>query len=106
DFQSAFSNLKLFQQFKDSALNMEHLSRIEELKVIHQLENKEKENQLLRDQNQMKERVIINQRISLFVGVAFLIMVLVIAFLQKRARNLISHQKDEIERKNEELSAL
>lgn len=106
NFKSAFENLKRYQQYEDSALNFEHLSRIEELKVIHQLESKEKENQLLRDQNQMKERVIINQRISLFVGIAFLIMVLVIALLQKRARNLISLQKDEIERKNEELSSL
>lgn len=106
DFQAAFSNLKIHQQFEDSALNIEHLSRIEELRIIHQLENKEKENQGLREQNQMKERIIINQRVTLFFGIGFIVLILIIVFLQRRSRALIIKQKNEIETKNAELTLL
>ncbi|MDO8896887.1 MAG: tetratricopeptide repeat-containing sensor histidine kinase, partial [Bacteroidales bacterium] len=106
DFKSALKHFQKSVILRDSILNNQHKSRVEELFIIHDLENKEKENVVLRTQNELNEKIIRNQWHVIFLSVIILALVALFGLLQSKARKKIMLQKQEIEQKNMALNAL
>ncbi|MDP2238177.1 MAG: tetratricopeptide repeat-containing sensor histidine kinase [Bacteroidales bacterium] len=106
DFKSALKHFQKSVILRDSILNNQHKSRIEELFILHDLENKEKENVVLRTQNALNEKIIRNQWYVIFLSVIILALVALFGLLQSKARKKIMLQKQEIEQKNMALNAL
>ena len=74
----ALENYKLFKAYNDSTLTKENQDKLAEMEVKYQTEQKEKENQLLQQDVQIKEMVI-NQKNSLII--IFIIVILVVVTL-------------------------
>jgi signal transduction histidine kinase len=106
NFKSALKHYQKGILLRDSTLNNQHKSRIEELLIIHDLENKEKENVVLRTQNELNEQIIRNQRYVIILSVMILALVALFGLLQSKARKKIMLQKVEIEQKNLALNEL
>jgi signal transduction histidine kinase len=106
DFKSALKHYQKSIFLRDSILDNQHKSRIEELLIIHDLENKEKENEALRTQNSLNRKIIKNQHFVIFLIVVILALVALFGFLQFKTRKKIMLQKGEIEQKNKSLHEL
>ena len=106
NFRQAFIHMNHSFRIKDSLLSNENRSRIEELRILHQIEKKEAENSSLKQQNELKAAVIRNQYILLFAAAIILLLLAVTIVLQKRAKNKINAQHIVIQKSNEELVQL
>lgn len=106
NYKSALMYYQKSVALRDSILSNQHKSRIEELFIIHDLENKEKENVVLRTQNELNKQIIRNQRSVIILSVLILALVALFGLLQSKARKKIMLQKEEIEQKNLALNAL
>lgn len=112
DFKQAYQNYHYSQEIKDSLNKIERHNRFAELETKYQSEKKEKELQLKdvelgKKEAEIKQRNF--QRNALIIGFAlvfFLALAIYRSFKQKQKANLIlSHQKEEIEDKNKEITA-
>jgi len=101
----------LINALNDSLHNKEIANKIAELEIIHETKQKEKENQLLKEQNLLQTRVIQNQKIinyligiALVVFVVFLLLLLVNRKKLQKAKMLTDKKNKEIEIKNKVLN--
>ncbi|PKL85049.1 MAG: hypothetical protein CVV22_09920 [Ignavibacteriae bacterium HGW-Ignavibacteriae-1] len=119
NYRSALDYYKLYSSTKDSLINEESNKRIAELKISYDVDKKEKENIMLRQQNESQRRINEIQKTS-FIMITFLIFVLLIMFYFRYKTNqrtnrllntknqTISEQTDKLElilkdlRKNEQ----
>ncbi len=102
-----FKALKHYQQYKvfsDSIDSHEVRNRIAELEIIHESEQKEKENIYLRTKNQLNEKVISNQQIIVFIVVAALTIILIFTLILLRNRRKIKQANQQLFEKNEALT--
>lgn len=106
DFKSALKHYQKSIFLRDSILDNQHKSRIEELFIIHELENKEKENEALRTQNDLNKKIIGNQHFVILLIIIILVLAAFFGYLQSIARKKITLQKEEIEEKNKSLHEL
>lgn len=97
---------ELSQKFNDLKLK----SRMAELSAKYQLEQREKENQLLKAQNQLQATKLHKQRLYLAMAGGFLLVVGISGFLLWRSKRklqrqyiLITEQKEEIQRHRDQL---
>ena len=123
-YKNAYYHLEQFMILKDSVLNEDNSRMITEMESKYQNEKKELEIEKLEAKNQLKEeeiarqeieieheKVVSNQRILLLygsLGVLVLVLVLLLiafrAYKQKRKANeIISKQKAEVESQKEEI---
>jgi len=103
NFLSAIKHQRLAYNFKDSLNNEEVQKKVAELEIIHQTEQKEKENQLLQNQNRLQSDVIRKQSIITYTVTSGLILVLFLVFgLYSNSRKL-QRAKIETEQKNKEI---
>jgi len=124
DFKSALNYYKYFTEYKDSILGEKSNKQIAELLELYNAEQREKENELLKKNNQLKDSELekadeksrrqATQLIALSAGF-LLILVLAIVVLrsyhQKKRANVklsqqndeIKHQKEVIEEKNRDI---
>lgn len=115
DYKNAYNTHLLFSQLNDSLFKSNDRKRFAEIQMMHEMENNEKEIQLLNKDNQIQESEIKKQtflRNSFIIG---FILLSILAFLiynrykiRKRANNelaarnqVILQQKNELEQKNE-----
>ncbi len=107
NFEKAYRYQKEFTAMKDSLLNEEKTKHINELSTIYETEKKEKDNQLLRSEIQVKEME--SNRKNLFLSLAGVVAMffLALAFFiykwfrqKKRANILLEIKNSEIERQN------
>jgi signal transduction histidine kinase len=100
---SSIEHQRLAYNFKDSLNNEEVQKKVAELEIIHQTEQKEKENQLLQNQNRLQSDVIRKQSIITYTVTSGLILVLLLVFgLYSNSRKL-QRAKIETEQKNKEI---
>jgi serine phosphatase RsbU (regulator of sigma subunit) len=100
DYENALNNYIRYTELKDSVFSKETRESITKLETKRELELRDKEIVI----EQLKKR---NERIYMFAGVIFLLVVIVfIAFgyrSQRRSKNLITQQKHIVEEKQKEI---
>lgn len=115
DYKNAYKSHLLFSNLNDSLFKSNDRKRFAEMQMIHEIENQEKELQLLNKDNQIQEAEIKKQtliRNSFIIGFVLLLLLAFLIFnrykIKKRANNelearnrLISQQKEELVQKNE-----
>ncbi len=107
DFKTALRYHTLFSDLKDTLVNQDRNKLIVEMSTKYQSEKKEKQNQILKQQNELQNLSINRQRIINYSVTLGFIMVLVLAFFiyrgykQKKKANLQLEEKNLlIEEKN------
>lgn len=106
--------LHFYKQFKilnDSIYHTEKAKQIKQLQLQHETEKKEKENQLLRKDNDLKEKQVEQQNILFLSVLALLLSFILISLIlfknqqiAKKANTLLSEKNKEIESKNSAIS--
>ncbi|MBI2967672.1 MAG: tetratricopeptide repeat protein [Bacteroidetes bacterium] len=111
DYSHAFEYLKKYVTIKDSTLGIESQNQLTEMQTKYETEKKEKENELLRKDKQLKEGEINHQRLFILFIAAGLVLIFLLSvliyrgYLLKKKANLelnrknvtITRQKEEIE---------
>jgi serine phosphatase RsbU (regulator of sigma subunit) len=101
DFKKAFFYLNKYSSLKDSVMSVEKQKQILELQTQYETEKKEKENVILRKDQQILQTT----RNSLIIGALLLLLVAVAIFrsliIKKRANKILRRQKLEIEHQKE-----
>lgn len=118
DFENAYKNHRFFSDTKDSLLNEESSKQITEMQTKYDTEKKEKENHILKQQNDLQNLSINRQRIINYSVTIGFILVLVLAFfiyrgykqkqranLQLEEKNMLIEEKNKIvEEKNKDIT--
>jgi serine phosphatase RsbU (regulator of sigma subunit) len=101
DFQKAFSFMNKYSDIKDSVMTVEKQRQILELQTQFETEKKEKENAILRKDQQILQTT----RNSLIIGALLLLTIVFIIFrslsIKKRDNRLLREQKMEIARQKD-----
>lgn len=113
EFQSAVTYLAQYSDMKEALFNEENSRQIANLEIKYQTEHKEKENNWLRQQNELNQSKIRYQLIIGFIlCLAMLVLIYLLVVLQKRKRliqqsNLLLAQKhQEVAQKARELETV
>ncbi len=97
NYNAAIAHLQESNRFRDSIWQQDRADRISELRILHEIDQKDAENRMLRDANLLKEEVIKKQRHLLILGFsASALFVLLIILLWLSSKN-ISKKKEKIE---------
>ncbi|MBS3999016.1 MAG: tetratricopeptide repeat-containing sensor histidine kinase [Desulfobulbaceae bacterium] len=110
NYRTALDYYKLYSSTKDSLINEESNKRIAELKISYDVDKKEKENIMLRQQNESQRRINEIQKTS-FILITFLIFVLLIMFYfryktNQRTNNLLRTKNQTISEQTEKLQEI
>lgn len=113
DYKSAFLLRNDYYTLKDSLLSNENKKQLAEIQARYETQIKDRENSILRKENEARKAIIRAQSIGGLAALAILVLLsalLVLAYrsnVEKRRSNLLLEaQKTEIERKNQDLSEL
>jgi len=94
DFRNAFLNIDLFYKIKIKEFEKESLERITEIESKYQVEKKEKENALLKKNNEIQRLDIEKQKVVRnLVIVIFVLTLIIIGFLIRKYSFLLSFWK-------------
>jgi serine phosphatase RsbU (regulator of sigma subunit) len=111
DYQQALAYHKQYAQIKDSILNEESLKQSSELNIRYETEKKEKEILLLTKDQELKNKNLKEQRlvrIGLIIGLGLLLALSFVLFnryrFKQKANLLLEKQKEEIRRKNTQIT--
>jgi serine phosphatase RsbU (regulator of sigma subunit) len=110
NYQKAFSNMQLSKNYYDSVYNEDMIAQTSELQTKYETDKKEKENQILKQQNDLQSLSINRQRIITYSVSLGLFLMLVLAFYiyrgfkqKQKANMLLERKQKEITVKNNEL---
>jgi serine phosphatase RsbU (regulator of sigma subunit) len=110
NYEKAFVNLQLSKNYSDSVYNEDMIAQTSELQTKYETDKKEKENQILKQQNDLQSLNINRQKIISYSVSCGLILVLVLAFYiyrgykqKKKANQMLERKQIEITVKNNEL---
>jgi serine phosphatase RsbU (regulator of sigma subunit) len=110
DFKTALHYYTLLSVLKDTLVNQDRNKQIVEMSTKYQTEKKEKENQILKQQNDLQDMSINRQKVINYSVTVGLILVLILAFYifrgyrqKQKANALLEKKQVEIIVKNEEL---
>lgn len=87
NYRTALDYYKLYSSTKDSLMNDESNKKIAELKITYEVDKKDKENIILRQQNEYQRSMNNIQRTS-FVAISFLVFILMIMFYFRHKHNV------------------
>jgi signal transduction histidine kinase len=97
NYNTAIAHLQESNRFRDSIWQQDRADRISELRILHEIDQKEAENAMLRESNLLKEEVISKQRHLMLLGFsAITLLVLLIASLLV-SKKRIQSKKHELE---------
>lgn len=108
NFRRAFDYLGKYTVLKDSIYNKNFLEQMSRLQLKYEIDQKEKEKELLMHDYEAKEEVIHRQRI--YVGVIFLLMLVFLAIilydkrLKRRSHHRLKDKNIEINQQKEKLT--
>ncbi len=112
DHQNALTYFTKYSALRDSLFNEEKSKKIAEMNVKYETEKKDKENLLLRKNNEIKELELKRRRTQQTYAYALALLILLLAFVlyrryrQKQKVNLMLQEKNEhISRQRDQLSA-
>ncbi len=98
--RKSLQNYKLYIQYKDSLLNAENTSKINELQIRYETEKKEQQIKALSQQARIQQLELKQQRLYVLGLIALVVLVLLLVFLFIRQHALRSQQKTlELEQK-------
>ena len=107
DYKQALEFHKLYKTYYDSVFTMESTEQLESLKLGFETEKKEEQNVLLKAQNELSNETIQQQKTIVYIIIAGLLITIGLAFFifkglkkQRKANQIISHQKRDVETKN------
>lgn len=110
DFKTSLHYYTLLSDLKDTLLNQDRNKQIVEMSTKYQTEKKERENQILKQQNDLQDLSINRQKIINYSITIGLILVLILAFYifrgyrqKQKANYLLEKKQIEIVSKNNEL---
>ncbi|MCF8370693.1 MAG: tetratricopeptide repeat-containing sensor histidine kinase [Bacteroidales bacterium] len=106
NFVSAIEHLKISEAIKDSLWQQENQNKIKELGIRFETEKKEQENTLLKDENQLKARIIQNHRIIGAVISLALVLMIVLGIWLYRSRKKLKDLNARLEAQKLELQQL
>lgn len=111
EYKQAINYLKLYSQIKDSLLNEDITSQMNELQTKYETEKKEQEIELLNKDNELKQTNINKQKTVLFIVIGALALAIVLAFFvlnqyqQKQKANVkLELAYRQIEEKNKDIT--
>ncbi|MCK4653175.1 MAG: tetratricopeptide repeat protein [Candidatus Cloacimonetes bacterium] len=111
DYKKALKYFKLYFEVKDSIFTDESSEKIAEMQTKYETEKKEKENEILKKDNEIqkleinKQQNLRNSFIVISILILFLAFVIYIRYRSKQKTNIILNQKStEIENANSELN--
>lgn len=92
-FNEAVVYYKLYESVKDSLINIENTILLNEIQSKYESEQKELENQKLKDENKLQEFVIFRQRILVFIAaliasIAILLLIMIVSIRKKRKERI------------------
>lgn len=114
-YREAYNYYNQYTQIKDSLFNIQRLNELNEIQTKYESEQKELENQRLKDENNLQESIIFRQRIIVIATIliaifAILLLAMVIVIRKGRkeriailqAKNkLINEKSEQLEESNE-----
>lgn len=113
DYKNAYTNFVRYHTFSDSLLNIENQKAMQELQIQYETDRKNREIIALKENTTLNQRIIKQQKILIFIGIAFFVVVVIVLILfvrlfsQQRKLNRILKIKNEyIEQQNQELKRL
>lgn len=106
NYIDALKKYQLANQLRQNTLNNKHKSRIEELRLIYDIDQKDAQNRLLAQENKAKANVIFNQRLIIFIVILFFTLTALLAWLLNRMRRKLEQQNVVISEKNDQLLEL
>lgn len=103
NYKQAFEFLKLNKEYSDSLEAINQMEKILDIETKYAVKQKEKEAQLLKNENELQKKIIATQRlIAIVVSVLGIILVILLALLIRSRRKILAAQRDLI-LKNEEI---
>ncbi len=113
DHRKSLAYYKLYSATKDSIFTEENSQKIARMNSIYETEQKEKENELLRQKNEIQTLVIAKQESVRNYLVVISILILILLFstftrykVNRKAKKILEVQNQDIASKNEELTTL
>ncbi|NVO08581.1 MAG: tetratricopeptide repeat protein [Bacteroidales bacterium] len=110
NFKLSLQNYKTSTLYKDSILNEKNANHIATIQAIFETEKIEKENQILKQKQEINDKEYKRQKYfnySLILGLFLSMILIVVVYLalisKRRANKLLSEQKDEIEFQKEKI---
>lgn len=103
DFTKALKHQRLSYNYRDSLNNQEVQKKVAELNIIHETVEKEKQNLLLQEQNQLQQLVIQKQKLINSILISGLVLLIAFSILLLYSRKKLKDAKRETELKNEEI---
>jgi len=113
DYAKALEYYILFSQSEKKIIQAEDNHKLSELRISFETEKKEKDNEVLRKDNELKEMTILHK--NAFIGMFIIALAFTIAFLimfyfrfenKKRANNRLEQLNNQITKQNTELGKL
>jgi signal transduction histidine kinase len=103
NFRQAYINYHKATALRDSTWNLDNRNRISELQIIYETERKTAENQHLIDRNKLNDKIITNQRITIYLVIAVLILTVFVLLREHALKQKISAKAKKIKAQNEEI---
>lgn len=110
DFQEAYKNFKLYSEARDSMLNSKRIETINEMQARFDVEQKNREIELLNKEAALNEVEVGQQQLVrnfLILGLIFFSAIVGLLYKynsqRKKANHLLEHKNGEIEKQNEQL---
>lgn len=111
NYKEAYEMMGDFLEYRDSALNEENQKAVAEMTTKYQSEKKEKENQLLKKNSQIKDLEIEKQKTTVFAVSAGLVLMIFAGFTvyfayrqKKKANIILKQQRDTIASQKKDLT--
>jgi len=112
EFNTSLKYFKQYSELKDSLFNKDKIQQIAQIEESYEIDKREKENELLRQQQATQFEVIKRQNFQVKVLISGLVIFLLFAIYyyrinqqKKRTNELLSEQNEEINRKQVEIMA-
>lgn len=113
NFNTALKYLENHSELSDSLLNEQKFRAISDIKARYELDQKEQENRLLRQQNSIQEleirqrnEIILITLLSILAAIIIIVLLIHINRVKQRTNEDISKRNEEVERLNENLNEI
>lgn len=103
DFKKAYEYQKIYKEYSDSLFAISNSKKIIELQSKQELKQKERETELLLNENDLQKKIISSQKIIALVISLLAVVSIIFIWLLLRNRNKILKSKDLLLIKNEEI---
>jgi len=104
NFNSAYENIKKFSNLKDTIFKSEKSEQIAEMQTKFNTEQKEKENELLKEKNAKNELLNQKKNILIFAVIGALFLMVIIGIIVIRTSRLRKKVNEELKEKNFEIN--